>query len=138
MINGEILKLVNNESFKKVKFLTFNKSLDTLKFSREIAKISFKYEEINIEYETLRNNLIKKYGKTAEDGSIFIEPNSPHIQTFINEMNEFGNEEFDFIIKKFKADDIDDIVYSTQEDLKDKKLNVEDFTILDILFVVGD
>jgi len=136
MKNKEIFGLKNVEGIEKLKFLTFKKSIDTVKFAREFKKVVEKFNVLNEEFNVLRNSMIEKFGTKSEgeDGGYYLDPTSPHMEEFQKTIDEFGEEELELEIKKFKVEDIDDSVYVTKEDLKDKKLNVIDFLGLHIFF----
>jgi hypothetical protein len=134
MKNEEIIALGNTAGIEKLKYLTFKKSINTVNFAREFKKFVEKFIIINEEFNALRNSLIEKYGEKGEDDNFFIKNDSENIKNFMDELDEYGKEEFDFTIKKFNVEDIEDSAYTTKEELKDKKLTVQDFINLDVFF----
>jgi hypothetical protein len=134
MKNEEIIALGNTAGIEKLKYLTFKKSINTVNFAREFKKFVEKFNIINEEFNALRNSLIEKYGEKGEDDNFFIKNDSENIKNFMDELDEYGKEEFDFTIKKFNVEDIEDSAYTTKEELKDKKLTVQDFINLDVFF----
>lgn len=100
-----IKNIINNKEYK-IDVVTKFQMLGILKeFESSLANI-----------ETIRNEKIMEYGKTNEDGQIYVDKNdSENFSKFIAEMNELMNTETDVNINPLDAKTVINIGLSSDE-----------------------
>lgn len=75
-------------------------------FKFKVLSIMKDVEPYLINFETVRNDLINKYGKKSEDGTVSIAKDSENYPIFAKEYKELLNSTIDYNIPKFKASEV--------------------------------
>lgn len=82
-------------------------------FKFKVLGVMKAIEPFLVNLETIRNELINKYGETKEDGTISLARESENFPVFAKEYEELLNGETDYDMPKFKASEIMNIGIDT-------------------------
>lgn len=100
------MKLTNIEMDNKL--ISLNNISDKVsgKLAYAVARNIRKISNEVVEFENIKNQLIKKYGTTDDNGISTIEVGTDGYEKFINEIKEYTSIEHDIDIYKIEEDEI--------------------------------
>ena len=149
-LNLTIAQILNQSEQSKAKFkYALLRNADYLEpEAKRLQKMLEEYAEVLKPFEEKRVELVKKYGKANEDGSIKVEEGTSEMEQFQKEMEELKEEHkeafeaYDAKIKEFNEtvleEDVDVKVYNFSADLMPDNLTTRQIAVLTLNGLIAE